>query len=234
MFFAPLAFALAGMVSIPSGSYVPLYTMKGMERVTISRFALDSEPVTRGEFLEFVRRHPEWRRSAIGSAAADRGYLTDWSSDLSAGSATDLRRPVTGVSRNAAIAYCSSKSKRLPTVDEWEYAAAASENSRNASRDRKFISRILGMYTSRSTRALQVGTGFRNVYGVRDMHELGWEWTADSEQHLDQKHHMNCASAAIGAPDPSNYPAFMRYAVRSGLQSRTTLKNLGFRCAANL
>jgi formylglycine-generating enzyme required for sulfatase activity len=234
MFSFPLALAVAGMAFVPGGSYVPLYTMKGMERVSVSRFAIDREPVTRGEFLDFVRKYPEWRRSAVRSSMADRGYLADWTGDLSIGSTSELRRPVTSVSRNAALAYCSSKGKRLPTVDEWEYTAAASETKRDAARDRSFISRVLGLYTSRSSSPGSVGNGFRNTYGVRDMHELVWEWTSDSEKALDHKHHMFCASSAIGAPDPSNYPAFMRYALRSGLQSRTTLKTLGFRCAADI
>jgi len=227
----------AGMAVIPRGTYVPLYATKGA-RVAVGRFALDREPVTRGEFLEFARFNPQWRRSAVPASLAERGYLADWAGDLSAGNTTDLRRPVTSVSRNVALAYCSALGKRLPTADEWEYAAAASETRANALRDHGFITRLIGFYTSRSAaRPPVIGYGFRNVYGVRDLHELTWEWTADPAiEHgkSTHEHHMFCASSAIGAADPSNYPAFMRYAVRSGLDSRTTLRTLGFRCAADL
>ncbi len=233
MIVAKLALTLAGMAVIPQGSFAPLYATKGAGRVSVSSFALDTEPVTRGDFLQFVRTNPEWRRSAVPSARSDRGYLSDWTSDLSAGNVTDLARPVTNVSRYAAIAYCESKGKRLPTTKEWEYAAAASETSRDAARDKRFIARLIGYYRARSgVRPDVVGKSAKNVYGVRDLHELAWEWTADPMQHGDHEHHMFCASAAIGAADPSNYPAFMRYAVRSGLTDRTTLRTLGFRCAA--
>jgi formylglycine-generating enzyme required for sulfatase activity len=222
-----LAFTLAGMAVIPSGTFAPLYATKGAERVSVRSFALDSEPVTRGEFLEFVRAQKEWRRS--GQKVT--GYLSDWSNDLNAGSRDDLRRPVTTVTRNAARAYCEWKGKRLPSSAEWEYAAAASTNKRDASRDKSVIAKLIGFYTHRSTRPEPIGSGEANVYGVRDMHELVWEWTEN--EHAMHSDHMFCASSAIGATDPSNYPAFMRYAVRSALTDGSTLKTLGFRCAAS-
>jgi formylglycine-generating enzyme required for sulfatase activity len=235
-FAAKLAFVLSGMAVIPQGTYSPLYATKGAERVAVRGFALDRAPVTRGEFLEFVRRNPQWRRSAVKRTAADNGYLADWAGDLEAGNASDLRTPVTGVSRNAALAYCSTKGKRLPTSNEWEYAAAASETTRDAARDRNFISRLVGFYRNRASgRSQAVGKSAPNVYGIRDMHELVWELTADPMHagHSRHEHDMSCAGAAMGALDPSNYAAFMRYAVRSGLNDRTTMKTLGFRCAGS-
>jgi formylglycine-generating enzyme required for sulfatase activity len=124
--------------------------------------------------------------------------------------------------------------------------AAASETQRNAAKDRGFIGRLLGMYAARAANARKpVATGIRNVYGVRGMHDRVWEWTADArpeagaahdhDHHAkSHKHDMFCASSAIGAADPSNYPAFMRYAVRAGLDRRSSMKTLGFRCAATL
>jgi formylglycine-generating enzyme required for sulfatase activity len=236
MFAAKLALVLSGMSVIPHGTFSPLYATKGAERMPVVSFALDREPVTRGEFLEFVRKNPSWRRTAVTLAAADRGYLADWVADLNQGSSSDLRRPVTSVSRNAALAYCSAKGKRLPTSAEWEYAAAASNTKRDASRDHGFVARLVGFYTRRSARAPVIGHGAVNIYGVKDLHELVWEITSDPNDHIHSSHahHMFCASSAIGASDPSNYPAFMRYAVRSGITDRTTLKTLGFRCAGDL
>jgi formylglycine-generating enzyme required for sulfatase activity len=222
-----LAFTLAGMAVIPSGTFAPLYATKGAERVSVRSFALDSEPVTRGEFLQFVSARSEWRRSR----QKDAGYLAGWSNDLNAGARDDLRRPVTSVSRLAARAYCEWKGKRLPTAGEWEYAAAASETKRDASRDKGVLARLVGFYTHRDTHPAAIGTGVANLYGVRDMHELVWEWT--ESEHSMHSGHMFCASSAIGATDPSNYPAFMRYAVRSALTDRSTLRTLGFRCAAS-
>lgn len=225
-----------------------LYAVAGLDRVRVKGFALDRDPVTRSDFLRFVQANPSWRRGFAKTSVAGRGYLTEWTDDLNAGSPAELRLPVTSVSWFAARAYCESRGKRLPTVDEWEYAAAASETRADAGRDPGFIKRVLNLYAGRSSRAPRpVGTGLRNVFGVRGLHDHVWEWTADfkdartsgagDHDHASgskHEHDMFCASAAIGSADPSNYPAFMRYAVRAGLTRQASLGTLGFRCAASL
>ncbi len=218
---------------IPSGSYRPLFAIHG-GRVGVAAFALDREPVTRADFLRFVRANPAWRRSAVDAAAADRGYLRDWPSDLDAGSASLLAAPVRDVSWFAARAYCASRGERLPTTDEWEYVAAADERRRDATTDPAFVQRLIAIYTT--------GRGdFRNVYGVSGLHGGGWEWTDDFDRpsHAPDAmsheqaggHDLYCAGAALGVPDPSNYPAFLRAAVRAGLTRRAATSHVGFRCA---
>ncbi len=247
----PLVIATApstsSMARIPAGSYQPLYGAVGGAKVSVAAFRLDREPVTRGEYLAFVAAHPEWQRGRVRRLFAGADYLATWHGALDAGDATDLRRPVTEVSWFAAKAYCAAQGKRLPTVDEWEYAAAASETRAGVGRDATFIRRILALYAARPNDGVlpPVGSGFRNVYGVRDMHGLAWEWTLDFNDVMvsddsresgsaagARDHKLFCASAAIGASDPSNYPAFMRYAFRAGLTGRSTARTLGFRCAA--
>ncbi len=238
--------SLEGMAVIPAGRHERLHADAKSPGIVVGRFAIDRTPVTRGEYREFVRKHPAWRKAAASGSMARKGYLADWPSDLHPGNAS-LDSPATSVSWYAAAAYCKAIDKRLPTVDEWEYVAAASESTVNATSDRSFINRLVALYAVRSTSARKaVGSGFRNVYGVRDMHDLAWEWTADFKpgvQHdahhnrdgmEEHEHTMSCASAAIGAADPSNYPAFMRSAIRAGLDRRSTMSTLGFRCAATL
>ena len=238
----PVAHVLAAvMVALPAGAYRPLYGSAGDAPRRVAAFALDRDPVTRGDFLAFVRAHPEWRRGTVRPTFATRGrYLADWRGDLDAGDAAALRRPVTDVSWFAAKAYCAAQGKRLPTVVEWEYAAAASESTRDAARDPSFIQRLVTRYASRGQSRAPIDAGTRNAYGVRGLHDFGWEWTADFNSVMvsddsrgvgGRDHDLFCASAAIGAPDPTNYPAFLRYAVRAGLTGRTSLSTLGFRCA---
>ncbi|MFL5560175.1 MAG: formylglycine-generating enzyme family protein [Gemmatimonadaceae bacterium] len=235
----------ASMARIPAGSYQPLYGAIGAAPVAVDAFRLDREPVTRGEYLAFARAHPQWQRGAVRPNFAGEGYLSAWPGALDAGNATDLRRPVTEVSWFAAKAYCEWRGERLPTVDEWEYAASASETRTGVARDPRFIRRLLALYAVRPNDGIlpPVGSGFRNVYGVRDLHGLAWEWTLDfSDATASGRSHeagssagghmSSCASAAIGAGDPTNYPAFMRYAFRSSLTGRSTARTLGFRCAA--
>ncbi len=214
------ASVIMGMAVIPGGVHETLYGDAKSSKVQVASFALDREPVTRGDYAAFVK------------VASSTGH--------------SLKSPMTGVSWFAATAYCKAQGKRLPTSDEWEYAARASETKADATRDHRFRERLLRMYAARAANARKpVGAGFRNVYGVRDMHELVWEWTSDfksaptranSHEHsaANHKHDMSCASAAIGAADPSNYPGFMRYAVRASLSRGLTMSTLGFRCAADI
>lgn len=228
------------MARIPGGSYLPLF-VNGPGRVRVEPFALDRLPVTRGEYLAFMRAHPEWRRDRVRRAFAGPGYLAGWPAADSAGTSRELRLPVTGVSWFAAKAYCAWRGKRLPTTDEWEYAALASETARDAARDPEFVQRLLALYTSRRPRP--VGSIFRNVYGVWDLHGLVWEWTLDfngmlmsddSRGTAAHDHRLFCAAGVIGATDPRNYPAFLRYGFRAALEGRTTTEGLGFRCAQDL
>ena len=230
------------MVRLPAGAYRPLYGQAGTDRIRVSAFRLDRDPVTRGEFLAFVRSRPEWRRDRVPALLADRrGYLAEWESALDAGEADDLRRPVTGVSWYAARAYCEARGKRLPTTREWEYAAAASETRADAVGDPSFVQRLVTLYARRPRPLPAVGTGFRTVHGVRDLHGRAWEWVEDFNSVLvsddsrgvgARDHDAWCASAAIGALDPSNYAGFLRFAFRAGLSGRSSLETLGFRCAA--
>ena len=231
---------------LPAGHYRPLYAAPGAHRVGVAAFALAREPVTTGEFLGFVERHPEWRRDRVRRVYADAGYLADWPTATDAGSPDVRRRPATQVSWFAARAYCASLGKRLPTVDEWEYAAAASERVADATRDPGFRARLLALYAGVGKRTGADTRGFENAYGVRALHGVVWEWTLDfNSVVLDddsratgsgadaRDRHLYCASAALGATDPSNYPAFLRHAVRAGLGARSSTSAVGFRCAAN-
>jgi formylglycine-generating enzyme len=226
---------------IPAGSVLPLYAQRG-ERVPVAAFEFDRHPVTRSNYLAFVQGVPRWRRSEIKPVFAGPGYLADWPSDLSFGAAEVADIPVTGVSWFAARAYCEWEGKRLPTVEEWEYVASASESVRDASRDPEFIQRLLGLYTT-NRQPTAIGSGFRNAFGVYDLHGVVREWTLDFNSALasddsrgngSRNRDLYCAAGVISSTDPGNYPAFLRYAFRAALDGRSTVGNLGFRCARSL
>ena len=244
--FGAVAPAAEAMARIPTGDYLPLYGTTA-ERRHVDAFRLDVNPVTRGEYLAFVQANPSWRRGQVRAVYAAPGYLASWPAPLDAGPRDALAQPVTEVSWFAARAYCAAQGKRLPTTDEWEYVAAASETARDATRDPAFLDRLVVLSSANAHERLAPGRGFRNAYGVRAMHGGPWEWTedfngifvsADSREAggtaRQTDFHSVCASAAIGATDPANYPAFLRAAVRAALDARSTMTALGFRCAAGV
>lgn len=229
-----------GMVLLPGGEHSLLFS--GEEKATIMPFYLDVYPVTHGQFLEFVRENPQWRRSEVKKLFADEHYLKKWKGDLEVGLGDEgYTQPVTDVSWFAARAYCRWLGKRLPTVAEWEYAASASENKPDGSKDPKFVKRILNWYAQPTPEQLPaVGSTYRNYWGLWDMHGLVWEWAADFNNSLvtgesrgdsGLERNLFCGSGAVGAADLRDYAAFMRYALRSSLKADYTVSNMGFRCA---
>lgn len=208
----------------------------------IERFQLDQRPVTNGEFLAFVLRHPEWRRDRVPALFADKDYLSHWIAAERLGKAADLDQPVTRVSWFAARAYCEATGGRLPTWSEWEFAAAADESRPDARHDAAWRERILTWYGQPASHALsRVGLGPANYYGVQDLHGLVWEWvedfnallvSSDSRDQSDPDKLKFCGAGAINLEDRDNFAVLMRIAFLSALEARSTERSLGFRCAA--
>jgi formylglycine-generating enzyme len=230
----------ATMAVVPAGVYTPLYSPEAGQ-VSVASFRMDRLPVTRGQFAAFVEANPRWRRSAVPPVFAEGRYLADWQDDTRPGG--ELSAPVTEVSWFAARAYCGWRGGRLPTVDEWEYAARADETRLDASADPAYKARILALATRRPSTPPPVGSIFRNRHGIHDMHGLVWEWvqdfntvtvTTDSRTGDSRDTQLYCAAGAEGATDREDYAAFLRYAFRSSLKGRSTSSALGFRCAADL
>lgn len=210
-------------------------------KVAIAAFELMKLPVTNGQFLAFVTRHPQWRRSMVPAVFAEQRYLQHWSGPLSLGDNARPQQPVTQVSWFAAAAYCESEGAHLPTWSEWEYAAAADANREDARADPAWRERILAWYAKPSGQILMdAGQGEADVHGVRDLHGLVWEWvedysamlvSADNRQQSDSDLLQFCGAGAISTDDRENYAVLMRIAMLSSLEARDTTGNLGFRCA---
>jgi formylglycine-generating enzyme required for sulfatase activity len=246
---APPAVALAAdipdveMALVRRGTYQTLYrSATGQDEVEVAAFRLAVRPVTNVEFLAFARANPRWRRSTVAPLFAEDGYLSHWAGDLALGDASP-GAPVVNVSWFAARAYAAWAGGRLPTTHEWERAASASATRADGRTDPAFTRTILARYSRPTPHPLpDAGQGAPNVWGVRDLHGLVWEWTgdftstlvsADSRQSRDANSRRYCAAGAVGASDFENYAAFLRYGYRAGLEARYAVPNLGFRLAAD-
>jgi formylglycine-generating enzyme len=229
-----------GMVHIPGGTFVPLYG--DSSKIRVKSFYMDQYPVTNVEYVAFVEKYPQWSKGGVKKLFADQGYLRHWNEEMNGNEIpqTIVKGPVVNVSWFAAKAYCECQGKRLPTVEEWEFAALASEAKPNASNDEVFYQRILEWYSKPNPKIWpQVDSSFKNYYGLYGMIGLVWEWTLDFNSALLQgesranagfDRQLFCGAGASSAKDVKNYVAFMRYAFRSSLKANYTVGNLGFRC----
>src|SRR6185436_5461563 len=114
---------------------------------------------------------------------------------------------------------------RLPRWLEWEYAAAADGARRDARRDAAWRDRILQWYAQPASRPLpNAGTSAANVYGVRDLHGVVWEWTDDFSSMLvtsdnrtqgDPDRNRFCGAGALSVADREQYAVLMRVALLS-------------------
>ena len=207
--------------------------------VPIGAFAMRVTPVTQGRVPPLRRAHPEWRRGRIARTFADVGYLQDWRAPRSLGDRPRSRRPAVNVSWFAAKAFCESEGARLPTWLEWEYVAAADATRRDARGDPAWLARILGWYATSARAALPAVGGDADVYGVRDLHGLVWEWVddfnallvdPDSRSGDDPDKLKFCGAGAINLQDRQNYAVLMRIALLSSLNAADSTTSLGFRC----
>lgn len=227
------------MVFINGGSYKPFFGLDTI-LVEVTPFLLDERPVTNAEFLRFVKANPQWRRSNVIRLYADTSYLYDWESDTTLPPNRLPNAPICYVTWFAAKAYAESVSKRLPTLDEWEFVAMANEKMPNAREEKTYSDAIIDLYLIKDRQYNPVKQSAPNYYGVYNIFDLIWEWTDDfnsvlttgdsREVNTDNKG-LFCGGGAASATDALNYAAFMRFGFRASLKANYSVSNLGFRCA---
>lgn len=230
------------MARIEGARYIPLYG-RDSTVVEVKDFDLDIYPVTNEQYMDFVKKYPEWQKSNAKKIFADGMYLRNWKNDLELNDDAHLNSPVTYVSWFAAKAYCDCLGKRLPTMDEWEYAAMSDETVKDARIKKSYNEKILSWYEAPRSNENYIGQNPKNYWGVHDLHGLVWEWTSDfnsvllsgeSRRDNETDNTLFCGSASLGATDLMNYAAFMRYAFRGSIKANYAIKNLGFRCAKDI
>lgn len=227
------------LATVPAARYEPFYPVAGEGAHAVEPFEIMTLPVTNADFLAFAAKNPSWAQGAPPEVFANPGYLTRWSGPTELGAA-DPDAPVTYVSWFAASAYCEAQGMRLPSEDEWEVAARAGVDSIDASGDATVRAERLAVYARRAQTIGPVGRSEANLYGLHDLHELVWEWVEDPWSTLAQGDSRNdgdldisrvCGGASLGARDRSDYPAFLRHAMRTALSPASVAGTVGFRCA---
>lgn len=223
----------ATLVKVPRGVYQPLFRDPGEVDQAVGPLLVDQTPVTNKDFLEFVKKNPEFMKSKVKPLFTDANYLSHWKDDLSFASGRE-NYPVVNVSWFVARRYCESRGMRLPTIAEWEYFSDAQSPENEA--------RILKWYSDKNETLRPVRQGPANKFGLHDIHGHIWEWVENFSEIImsgdsrggSSTESLYCGGAALKAKDPKKYAAFMRFAFRSSLKARSTVNSLGFRCVKSL
>lgn len=225
-----VAKAQQDIATIPGGSFHSVLPEVPGEPIRVSPFYLDVTAVTNGEFLEFLENNPEWRKNRVSDLYAGPDYLKHFNGSSPAG----IDQPVTRVSWYAANAFCSAQGGRLPTLNEWEYAAQLMEFESDAEADR-FASELIGWYSAvDAVNVNQVGsTGIENEAGVKDMFGLIMEWVEDFNPPISNDISLDCGTVGRMQGDPTvySYAMSIRYITRMSFKPESTTGMLGFRCA---
>jgi formylglycine-generating enzyme required for sulfatase activity len=160
--------APVGMVRVPGGVF-QMGSNSGDEyekpahQVTVAPFFLDCTEVTCEEYERFIK-------------ATKNKTPASWSNGTYPTGAA--KKPVTGVEWNDANAYAQWAKKRLPTEEEWEFAARGSTGWRYPWGDDWKAD--LANVNNASKGFMDVGSYKASPLGLFDMVGNAWEWTSSS------------------------------------------------------
>lgn len=158
-----------GMVYIAGGDFM-MGSNTGDEyerpahRVNVAPFFMDVTEVTCDDYVKFLK-------------ATGRGNPRNWTREICAPEAA--RQPVTGVDWNDAKAYADWANKRLPTEEEWEFAARGVPGT-TYPWGNEWRSNAANAGDSSAQRLMDVGSFpiGKSPVGVMDLIGNAWEWTS--------------------------------------------------------
>ncbi len=218
-----------GMVRLPGGTYT---TGETKTTVTVQPFLLDLTEVTVGAYQACVKAgkcRAAWDTvDWPGISDADRRQSSSCNRDR----IDRANHPVNCVDWNQAVAYCTAQGKRLPSEEEWEWAARGAEKGttypwgNDAPRNQLCWNgegNDLGKGKRMSTCPVGSYPKGDSPQGVKDLAGNVWEWTSSS---YDASHRVYRGGGWRG-DDPRSVAA----ARRGRFTPDDRDGNLGFRCA---
>ncbi|WP_435838588.1 formylglycine-generating enzyme family protein [Streptomyces achromogenes] len=235
-----------------------------VREVSVAPFAIDATAVTNARYAAFVEAtghrtdaerfgssyvfhlllHPAAKRHVLGRVPGAPWWLgvtgASWHAPEGPGSGLDGRadHPVVHVSHHDALAYCAWAGLRLPTEDEWEYAARGGlQGARYPWGDdftpggREMCNTWRGHFPHRSDRpggstgTMPVTAYEPNGFGLYNTSGNVWEWVQDT--HGTGERVIRGGSYLCHASYCNRY----RVAARSHNTPDSSTGHGGFRCA---
>jgi len=208
------------------------YATETLRDVQLSPFIMDPTEVSNSQFAEFVDATGHLTRAEITGASRHwiygvsvkvNGYT--WKTPLGPDTSyLDMPYyPVVHVTQADARAYCEWQNKRLPSEDEWEFAARGKAhrifpwgddwNEQNA------------VWNTHKMAAVTANPRGSTPGGILNLSGNVWEWTSTQEG--------NKIVLKGGSWSETN-PANLRAAVRRIEDSGTTHSDDGFRCVSDV
>ena len=204
--------ALGGRAAIPAGK---------AGGVTVAAYCMDTTEVTTAAYATCVE-------SGKCTAANTGG-------SCNAGVTERGNRPINCVNWNQATAYCAAQGQRLPTEEEWEYAARGTDGRvypwGNAEPTGQLCwngeGNSLGKGNRHSTCAVASFPAGNSPFGLSDMSGNVEEWTSSAYSAT------NAARVCRGGGWLNDVPSYVRSAYHYRYEPTYQNDYLGFRCAGS-
>lgn len=224
--------AVIEMVRIPGGQFmmgsaagVGPSKERPQHRVAVAPFELDVTEVTVAKFAACVRTGACEANDASVTEHGDAGTCNYGKDDK-------VNHPMNCVDWATATAYCRAQGKRLPTEEEWEFAARGGPEERNWPwGNDEPSSQLCWEGTSRRDGTCAVGSFALGPYGLADMGGNVWEWTSNNYAADYSQVPSDAARAVRGGCWSSVHAAGVRGASRDGAPPSLRGSIVGFRCA---
>lgn len=214
-----------GMVHVKPGSFMMGYggpeatpEEKPTRSVEIEKgFFIDKHEVTNGEYLLYCK-------------GTKTSFPSHWEGKVKDGNLPDdfAKLPVVNVTFGEAEAYAKSKGKRLPTEQEWEFAARG-PSSLVFPWGNEFQKGKANTFLEKHGAPVAVGSypAGASPFGALDMAGNVWEWTSTPAQPGGSVHFIKGGSYAALEKKP-------RASLRGRADRGESKGNLGFRCVQEL
>jgi sulfatase modifying factor 1 len=213
--------SVAAVVTVPSGTFTMGTHGEGESRprrVHVEAFEIDVTEVTVEAYQSCV---------AAGACAALTAFGTTCNVDKPA----LAQHPINCVDASQAETYCRWAGKRLPSEEEWEFAARGSDGRTFpwGNGEPSSLACWRRAAENRGTCAAGAFPAGASPFGVQDMAGNLWEWTATP---LNRR--PDAPRVVRGGGWATTNPAELRSTLRGRWQPDERLNVVGFRCVRSV